>query len=191
MRVPGSSGNSDQGILRDMIDGVRLNDIFHIGDILKHESFMSSWRARELPKIDIGGTMFFLDLRLNEFREVENFANRIDLDELYETGTGELKLAFDKDTKNLFEGDREELALHKNVVVVTLPSQQKMDPLGFVWLMEEKGWLSKEDAALKTRILLEEYNIHKSGMILQHKSKEKPLLEKKIKQNNKPRGKRL
>jgi hypothetical protein len=130
-------------------------------------------------------------LRLNEFREVENFANRIDLDELYETGRGELKLAFNKDTKNLFEGNREELALHKNVVVVTLPSQQQMDPLGFVWLMEEKGWLSKQDAALKTRLLLEEYNIHKSGMILQRKPKGQPLLEKKIKRNNKHRGKRL
>ncbi len=191
MRVLGSSGNRDQSILRDMIDGVRLNDIFHIGEILKHQSFMSSRRARELPKIDIGGTMFFLDLRMNEFREVENFANRIDLDELYETGAGELKLAFNKDTKNLFEGDREELAAHKNVVVVTLPSQQKMDPLGFVWLMEEKGWLSAEDAALKTRLLLNEYNIHKSGMILQRKPKGHQLLKKKIKRNTKHRGKRL
>jgi hypothetical protein len=154
---------------------------------------MSSRMARELPVIDIGGTNFYLDLRLNEFREVENFANRIDLDELYETGTGELKLAFDKYTKNLFEGNREALAEHKNVVVVTLPSRQKMDPLGFVWLMEDQGWLSPADAALKTRVMLEEYNIDKGGVILQRKQTTEgtKLIEKRIRPNTKRKGKRL
>lgn len=173
MRVPGTCGNCDQSILWNLIFD------------------MSSRRARELPKIEIGGTMFYLDLRLNEFREVENFANRIDLDELYETGEGHYKLGFDKKTKNLFEGTREEFNACKHAVEVTLPSQQKMDPLGFVWLMEDKGWLNAEDAKLKTAQLLNEYHIHKNGMVLQCKPKENGLLEKRKNTRTKQRGKKL
>jgi len=106
-----------------MIATERLNDTFYISEILKQQVFMSSRVARELPKIDIGGTMFYLDLRLNEFREIENFANRINLDEFYETVKGEYKLWFDKGTKNLFLGSPEEFVINTKAVEVTLPSQ--------------------------------------------------------------------
>ena len=147
--------------------------------------------ARELPKIDIGGTIFYLDLRLNEFREVENFANRINLDDLYEIGDGHYKLGFDQKTKNLFAGTREEFHTCKHAVEVTLPSQQEMDPLGFVWLMEDQGWLNAQDAKYKTAQLLHEYNIHENGMVLQRKPKENVLLEKRKHQRTKRRGKKL
>lgn len=152
---------------------------------------MSSRRARQLPIIDIGGTKFYLDLRLNEFREFDNFANRIDLDDLYETVTGGLVCWFDTKEKNLFAGTHNDFYANKNAVEIRLPSQQEMDPLGFVWLMEDQGWLSAEDAKYKTAQLLDEYIIHENGMILQRKPPDRPLLEKKVKRNHKPRGKRL
>ncbi len=153
---------------------------------------MGSRVARELPKIDIGGTMFYLDLRLNEFREIENFANRINLDDLYETATGEYKLWFDKGTKNLFLGTPEEFAIHKKAVAVTLPSQQQMDPLGFVWLLEDQGWLNELDAKLKTEQLLKAYNTHEgTGMVMQGKPIEHGLLEKRKNHRTKPKGKKL
>ena len=153
---------------------------------------MSSRIARELPKIEIGGTLFYLDLRLNEFREVENFANRINLDDLYETANGQFKFWFDKETKNLFLGKPEEFAANKKAVEVSLPSQQEMDPLGFVWMMEDQGWINANDAKIKTEQLLKDYTIHeKSGMVLQQKPRAHGLLEKRKNHRTKQRGKKL
>ncbi len=153
---------------------------------------MSSRMARELPKIDIGGTMFYLDLRLNEFREVENFANRINLDDLYETITGTYKLWFNKKTKNLFLGTPEECKANKNAVELTLPSQYEMDPLGFVWLMEDQHWIDPLEAKLKTEELLKEYTIHeRTGLVMQQKPREHGLLVKNENQRTKKRGKKI
>ncbi len=98
---------------------------------------MSGRHARELPKIDIGGTMFYLDVRLNEFRQCENFMNRINLDDLWDTGEGFL-LAFDSVSKSLFMGDGEEYHARKgkDVHEIKLPELDKMDPDGMKWLME-------------------------------------------------------
>jgi hypothetical protein len=116
----------------------RLNDIFQIGEIIKRGYFMGGRQARELPKIDIGGTLFYLDLRLNEFRECDNFINRINLDDLNEIEGG-YQVWFDPKTKNYFEGSQDEFEKRKEVDLlwVKLPTLQVMDPMGFEWLMEE------------------------------------------------------
>ncbi|MEO8172539.1 MAG: hypothetical protein ABI581_05635 [Sediminibacterium sp.] len=168
----------------------RLNEVFSIGEIIKRGVIMSSRRARELPIIDIGGTNFYLDLRMNQFRDVDNFANSINLDDLYEKPNGGYMFWFDRREKNLFPGTPEEYAANKNAVEVHLPSQQEMDPLGFVWLMEDQGWLNAQDAKLKTEELLGEYNIHESGMVMQRKpTTDNKLLEKKNIQKTKHRRK--
>jgi len=120
--------------------GEWLNDVYPIREILKSGYFMIGRQARELPKIDIGGTMFYLDLRLNEFRECENFMNRMNLNKLNETEGG-YEVCFDPKTKNYFEGSKEEFERRKDddLVCVNLPTLQDMDPLGFGWLMEEFG----------------------------------------------------
>ena len=121
-----------------MIDQERFNDIYSIGDILENQFKMSERRARELPKIDIGGTQFYLDLRLNEFREVADFSNRIFLNQLIEFDHGYL-IIFDTRRKNIFNGSEAELFQRKDqdLVWVSLPSLEKMDPLGFKWLVDE------------------------------------------------------
>jgi hypothetical protein len=193
VRFPGGGRNGDQSILRDMIvatQSQRFNDLLHIGDILKRQVFMSSRRARQLPIIDIGGTNFYLDIRLNQFRDVNNFANSISLDDLYETPDGDFKLGFDKRTKNLFTGTREVFDSAKHAVEVTLPRLDKMDPLGVLWKAEEDGWVSPEDAKRVTEELVTQFVVHESGMILQRKVEKPKLIEKKIR-TNKQRGKRL
>ncbi|NCI51306.1 hypothetical protein GWC95_15365 [Sediminibacterium roseum] len=152
---------------------------------------MSSRRARQLPIIDIGGTKFYLDLRLNQFRDIDNWANSINLDHLYEITTGELKLGFDRKMKNLFAGTREEFDACKHAVEITLPPMHEMDPLGVLWKLEEDGWISAEESKAQTDQLLKQYIIHESGMVLQKKQPTVKLLEKKIRKTNKQRRKRL
>ncbi len=99
---------------------------------------MSGRQARELPKIDIGGIQFYLDLRLNEFRECSNFMNRLDLNDLHEIEGG-YQICFDPKTKIIFEDSKQEFGNRKDVDLlwIKLPKLQQMDPLGFEWLMQE------------------------------------------------------
>lgn len=173
----------------------RIGNTIHISEvlILEKERLMSSRRARQLPIIDIGGTDFYLDLKLHEFREVGNWANKIDLDDLYETANGQYKCWFDKEKKNLFLGSQVDFEAATNAVEITLPSQQDMDPLGFLWLMEDQGWVTSEEANYKTEQLLSDYHIDAGGMILQRKQAAvKPkLIEKRPRVNKQRKGKRL
>ncbi len=93
------------------------------------------WPARKLPEMDIGGVSFFLDLRLYEFRDTEDFSNAIIIDELYETGEG-FKACFDPKTRNLFTGDEAAYNQRKDLVIVNLPALEKMDPIGWKALCE-------------------------------------------------------
>ncbi len=96
------------------------------------------WPARELPKIDIGGTEFYLDLRLWELRDVDDFMNKIRIDDLYETETG-FTLCFDQQKKSLFEGTEEEYEQQKDSLkIVELPSLGEMDPVG--WKAYVQTW---------------------------------------------------
>ncbi|MES2329985.1 MAG: hypothetical protein V4539_10305 [Bacteroidota bacterium] len=96
------------------------------------------WPARELPKIDIGGTQFYLDLRLWEMRDVDDFMNKICIDDLFETENG-FKLCFDPKTKNLFQGTEEEYhALKDSLKIIELPSLGEMDAIG--WKAYVQTW---------------------------------------------------
>jgi hypothetical protein len=141
---------------------------------------------RGLPKIDVGGTMFYIDLRLDEFRQVDNPFNRIHLDELYETING-YALCFDPQTKNVFNGSEGEFGNRKDLVKVDLPPLEQMDPVGFNQLVNR--W--SEDNPVLTALIqsipvVRENETKTIGAIL----KEKPqLLEKKRLKHSK--GKRL
>jgi hypothetical protein len=91
---------------------------------------------RELPKVNIGGTEFFIDLRLDEFRQVSNPYNRIEFVELMENEEGYV-LCFDTVTKSAFHGTREEFDQRKSeLMVLQLPKFKDMDPVGFELLLE-------------------------------------------------------
>lgn len=92
--------------------------------------------ARRLVEIDLAGTKFFLDLRLWECREVDDFSNKFSLDELYDLPGGGFICCFDLKKKNLFEGTKGEYELRKHELkIVRLPSIKKMDPVGHRALM--------------------------------------------------------
>lgn len=96
------------------------------------------WPARELPKISIGGTEFYLDLRLWEFRDVDDFMNRINIDDLFDTETG-FVLCFDPITKNLFQGTEEEYQqLKDSLKIIELPSLGELDAIG--WKAYVETW---------------------------------------------------
>lgn len=99
---------------------------------------LENWKhfpARKLPEIDIAGTMFILDLRLWECREVDDFSNRFSLDDLDVTSNG-FTCCFDLTAKNLFHGTREEYEQRRqDLSIVQLPSISKMDPVGYRAMM--------------------------------------------------------
>jgi hypothetical protein len=107
------------------------------------------WPARELPKIDIGGTEFYLDLRLWEFRDVDDFMNRINIDDLFDTETG-FVLCFDPSTKNLFQGTEEEYQqLKDSLKIIELPSLGELDAIG--WKAYVETW-KEENPVLSAMI---------------------------------------
>ncbi len=157
---------------------------------------MNGRQARELPRIDVGGIQFYLDLRLNELRECTNFLNRLNLDNLNEIEGGYL-VCFDPNTKNYFEGSKEEFDHRKDVDLlwVKLPTLQQMDPLGFEWLMQE----FREGSPITVRPHQSKANqenestqienvLAKAGLLYKTK-KQNPLLEKKPRAKSK--GKKL
>ena len=157
---------------------------------------MSGRQARELPKIDIGGTLFYLDLRLNEFRECDNFMNRMHLDDLNEIEGG-YQVCFDPRTKNYFEGEPDEFEkrMEVDLLWVKLPTLQVMDPLGFEWLMQE----FRDGASITVRKDLSkayhenevnqlEKVLDKAGLLYKTKN-QSPVLEKR--HQVKSKGKKL
>lgn len=88
--------------------------------------------ARKLVEIDLAGTKFYLDLRLWECRDVNDFSNKFSIDQLYDHPSGGFICCFDMTTKNLFEGTKEQYEARKHELkIVRLPSIKKMDPVGF------------------------------------------------------------
>lgn len=111
-----------------------------------------NWPARRLPEVDIAGTKFFLDLRLWECREVEDFSNKFSLDDLYDQGKGFI-FCFDGKTKNLFNGSRQEFDKRKHeLTVIRWPSLQKLDPVGYCALMGLPPKVEKQALIQKKRI---------------------------------------
>lgn len=94
-----------------------------------------NWPTRKLPEINIGGVMFYMDTRLEEFREVDDFSNRIAFMKLPCTRKG-FQLSFDKTSKNLFTGSLVEEKQRKDVVMVRLPPFSEMDPVGWKCMID-------------------------------------------------------
>jgi hypothetical protein len=150
---------------------------------------MSERGPRELPKIDIAGELYFIDLRLNEFRHVDDFMNRIFIDEdLYEKDD-KYTLAYDKVHKCVFRGDAQEFdaRIGKGIVIVELPSLKQMDPVGFKWLCAN---LEEHQRSLTTLLRFADQHIKwmEEGRAKKQKAM-KPLLEKK--RERKDKGRRI
>ena len=83
--------------------------------------------ARELPTYDICGTMFYVDLGNEEFRQVGNEGNRIFFAALAYHKSG-YTLLFDRQTNNAWSGAKGKLPAH--VASILIPFKAKLDPVG-------------------------------------------------------------
>jgi hypothetical protein len=77
-----------------------------------------------------------MDTRLEEFREVDDFSNRISFMKLPCTRKG-FQLSFDKTAKNLFIGSLVEETQRKDVITVRLPPFSVMDPVGWQCMIDQ------------------------------------------------------
>ncbi len=145
---------------------------------------MSGRRARELPKVDIGGNLFYVDVRLNELRHTQDFMNRITIDEdIYDSGRNKVVL-FDTTSNGIFRGDHEELGkrFQKDVIEIKVPSLKEMDPEGFEWLLDD---ILEESPIICARIKDHPEVINAIAQKFAPKKLNEPLLKKNRVRNNK------
>ncbi len=81
----------------------------------------------KLPVIRFAGTEFFIDVELEEFRQVENATNIIRFDQLEEPEEGGMVLYFDRKTQNIYDNTRGRAS---DIVEIFIPSFVNLDPVG-------------------------------------------------------------
>lgn len=85
--------------------------------------------THKLPVYSIRGIPFFVDVQLSEFREVGNVLNSISFDELLFKGD-HYELLFDREEKNVFTGDMDDVPSLAEVESVKIPMLHELDPEG-------------------------------------------------------------
>jgi hypothetical protein len=84
----------------------------------------------ELAKINIDGTLFYIDLEKHEFRQVDNPHNRMTLGDIPEE-MGFTHFLYDSETKNRYLGNyKEGDNLPDHVRIVLVPPLKDIDPVG-------------------------------------------------------------
>ena len=83
--------------------------------------------ARKLPEYTIGGTLFTVDGRIYEFREKAAPWNHISMDHFWENES--TPILFDKQTKNIYNGDAGSNR-PDHVELVVVPPLMELDPVG-------------------------------------------------------------
>jgi len=97
---------------------------FHAGKALESKD-------RELPQIDIAGTLFAADIDKLEFREIANGANRMPMLGVKEE-MGFSHFFYDTRTKNHYAGQTNiPNGIPEHVRIILLPPLKDIDPFGF------------------------------------------------------------
>lgn len=97
---------------------------------------------RELPQVDIAGTLFYSDIARHEFRQVDNAANRITMGDIKEE-MGFSHFLYDTRTKNLYlEAIGKLDAIPEYVRIIIVPPLKDIDPEG---LAKRQGYPYKEE----------------------------------------------
>lgn len=92
--------------------------------------------VRELPKVTIGGEQFYVNLRLDEFRQVNNPHNAISFNDV-EHNDDHLLVLYDHHSKNAFQGTEHDLQSRNDVEFVKLKPFKELDPVGWNRLINE------------------------------------------------------
>ena len=95
------------------------------------EELLAQRLAGILPRIDIAGQQFIIDWRLKELRDARDASVRIDLHGLPIDETGEQYLFFyNTRLKKADPPDPKMTHLPKDVVLLKIPYEMKLDPVG-------------------------------------------------------------
>ncbi|MBS1525314.1 MAG: hypothetical protein JST19_06685 [Bacteroidetes bacterium] len=92
---------------------------------------MEQQQARQLPIFNMAGTDFYVDIRLNAFREVNAPWNAISFDEIVDHDNTSA-LAFDTRTHNVYTGIIDPDHIPDEVVLVIVPPLAELDPAGMI-----------------------------------------------------------
>jgi hypothetical protein len=107
---------------------------------------------RKLPEVDIAGTMFYVDSKLQEFRQVDNMFNVIEFHECLENEKG-LQLQFDLSKKTIFHGTPDELRERKEQVkTVQLKPLWQLDALGWIEMKETQNKQARREEHHRSRL---------------------------------------
>lgn len=91
----------------------------------------------ELPKIEIGGVPFYVDLANEWIYEVANPVNFISFNELEETGQ-DFRMVYDPVSKNIFKGDEDAMMHREDLRYIIIKELKWMPAFGFVWSLPEE-----------------------------------------------------
>lgn len=92
--------------------------------------FLQRRLAGELPRIDIAGSNFIVDWRLKELRENDAPHNRIIFEDMQLSPSGEQYVCYyDTQKHKLYEPPGNIKTLPKNVVLLEIPHELKLDPV--------------------------------------------------------------
>jgi hypothetical protein len=152
--------------------------------------------AGKLPQIEIAGTMFFVDVRLRELRADHGLKSRICLDQLETGPDGEsYRFAFNTETKQLVEVDRKITEWPKNVLIVEIPSDIKLDSYSVAMKngLDPVAFVSEHpiEKDLKAKIIPLSETELPAMMKRNKKAKEQKLLTKSGSLNKKNKGNRI
>jgi len=121
---------------------------------------------RELPQVNIYGTMFLIDIARHEFRQVDNPDNRITMGDVPEE-MGFTHFLYDTETKNRFAGilvKGEPVPDHVRIILV--PPMKDLDPDGLAIKQGLPSWkeVHKPQAVTDLAVLEHKQSAHKRRM---------------------------
>jgi len=113
---------------------------------------------RELPQVNIYGTMFLIDIARHEFRQVDHPENRFTMGDIPEE-MGFTHFLYDTETKNRFAGKWEQgKPIPDQVRIILVPPMKDLDPDGLAikqglppWKEAHKPEQVKELATLEQK----------------------------------------
>ena len=105
---------------------------------------MNGAEQRQLPKIKIHDTDFYVDFMGLEFRQVDNPKNAISFRDVQDNGD-HTSVMYDPKTKNAFQGTWHEMSEREDVKLIRLPAMINLDREALIGQLNQLSW----DAHLK------------------------------------------
>lgn len=103
----------------------------HCTGVLVADEDIEARLRGELPKIDIAGSLFYVDWRLRELRSVEDPTTRLNLRDMEMNNEGDKYLClYHTEYKAIYIPTQYTKQIPEKVVVLEIPYELKLDPIG-------------------------------------------------------------